>query len=190
MFGTAIRACLTLKCLQGWKGSVKATHFVIALHDHFTGKTRQALWKKSTNTSTNTPAVPETVNHADTDTNAAALPLETPVDDSWALDNINIRQIQPLIEAIDDDGSSFVTVNELNDFTNHRPKGWRRVHKPYIYPFYLTCVQSSSLDRLLDDRLRDDDELVLATDSKELRSYFRGFSGDPSFKPCRFLLSF
>ena len=133
MSGAVTRIRFTLRCLQGWKGSVKATHFVIALHDHFTAKAGQALRKTSTNTSTNTPPVPETANQTDTNTNTAALPAETPVDDSWALDYINIRRIQPLIEAIDDDGSSFVTVNELNDFTNNRPEGWRRVQKSSIY---------------------------------------------------------
>ena len=133
MFGTAIQVFLILRCSQGWKGTVKATHFVIALYDHFTAKAGQASQKISTNTSTDTPTVPETVNQTDTDTTTAALSPEAPVDDSWALDYINIRWIQPLIEAIDDDGSSFVTVKELNDFTNQRPEGWRRVPKLYIY---------------------------------------------------------
>ena len=42
--------------------------------------------------------------------------------------------------------------------------------------------QSSSLDRILDGRLRDDDELVLATDPKELCSHRRGVLGDASCK--------
>ena len=107
--------------LQGWKGSVKATHFVIALHDYFTAK---ASWKATiTNTSsTNAPA--ETVNNTD----ATLLP-DTPAKDSWALEYINVRLIQPLMEAIDDDASSFVTVSELNNFTSCRPKEWRQVFK-------------------------------------------------------------
>ena len=46
----------------------------------------------------------------------------------------------------------------------------------------LTYNQPSSLDRILDNRLRDDDELVLATDPKELGSYCHGVSWDASCK--------
>lgn len=79
------------------------------------------------------------VDNTSTDT-TVTLPTETLADDSWALQYINVRQIQPLIEAIDDDGSSFVTVNELNEFTSCRPKGWRRVHQLIIGSFYMTYI--------------------------------------------------
>ena len=160
---------------------MKATHFVIALHDHFTAK---ASRKTIANTSSaDVPA--ETVNNTDTNTDTTLSP-DTSVEDSWALQYITVRLIQPLIEAIDDDGSSFVTVSELNDFTSCRPTGWRRVLKLTIYSSFLTYIQSSSLDRILDGRLRNDDQLVLATDPKELGSYFRGFSGDSSCKSLQF----
>ena len=103
--------------LQGWKGSVKTTHFVIALHDYFAAKASRKATITNTS-STNAPA--ESVNNTDT----TILP-DTPAKDSWALEYINVRMVQPLIEAIDDDASSFVTVNELNDFTSCRPKEWR-----------------------------------------------------------------
>ena len=131
--------------LQGWKGSVKATHFVIALHDHFTARASQ---KTIANTSSaNVPA-------KKTDVDTTLLP-DTSAEDSWALEHINISLVHPLIEAIDNDGSSFVTVNELNDFTSARPGKWRRVRKLTIDYSCLTLTynQSSSLDRILDDRL-------------------------------------
>ena len=128
---------------------MKATHFVIALHDYFTVKAS----RKMTNTDTSSAdalagTLAETVNNTDTD----SLP-DTAVEDSWALEYINLRLVQPLVEAIDDDGSSFVTVSELNDFTSCRPKGWRRVLKLMIDPYCLTYNQPSSLDCILDDRL-------------------------------------
>lgn len=128
---------------------MKATHFVIALHDYFTTKASQKMITTVTSSADaleETPA--ETVNNTDTD----SLP-DTAVEDSWALEYINVRLIQPLIEAIDADGSSFVTVSELNDFTSCRPKGWRSVLKLMINSYYLTYNQSSSLDCILDDRL-------------------------------------
>jgi len=125
---------------QGWKGSVKATHLVIALHEHFTVQAGQASRKTNTHTSDDGSAETVTENNTTTDTTTATLPAETPADDSWALQYINVRQIQPLIEAIDDDGSSFVTVNELNEFTSCRPEGWRRVHELTMDSFDLTYI--------------------------------------------------
>lgn len=140
MFGIPIQSCLTRRLKQGWKGSVKATHFVIALHDHFTVKAGQASRKTNTHASDDASAETVTVNNTSTDTTTVTLPAETPADDSWALQYINVRQVQALIEAIDDDGSSFVTVNELNEFTSCRPKGWRRVHMLIIDPFHLIYI--------------------------------------------------
>lgn len=44
--------------------------------------------------------------------------------DLWALQYINVFRVQQLVEAIDDDVSSFVTVDEINAFTSERPLGW------------------------------------------------------------------
>ena len=123
---------------------MKATHFVMALHDYFTAKAARKPTISKTS-STNAPA--GSVNNADT----MFLP-GTPAKDSWTLQYINVRLIQPLIEAIDDDASSFVTVSELNDFTSCRPKEWRQVPKLTIYSSSLTYNQSSALDRILGDR--------------------------------------
>ena len=46
-------------------------------------------------------------------------------EDQWTLDYITILRVQPLIEAIDDDVSSFVTVSEVNAFTAAWPREWR-----------------------------------------------------------------
>ena len=102
------------------KGNVKATHFVIALRDYFTAKA-----SRNTIANTSSADVPaETVNNTGTNIDTTSSP-DTSAEDSWALEYINIRLVHPLIEAIDDDGSSFVTVNELNNFTSSRPEKWR-----------------------------------------------------------------
>jgi hypothetical protein len=51
------------------------------------------------------------------------LPLRRSKDD-WALQYISIYRIQPLVEALDDDVSSFVTISEVNVFTTARPEHW------------------------------------------------------------------
>lgn len=45
--------------------------------------------------------------------------------DVWALQYITVSRVQPLIEALDDDISSFVTISELNSFTRACPPEWR-----------------------------------------------------------------
>ena len=45
--------------------------------------------------------------------------------DLWALQYITLFRVQPLIEALDDDGSSFVTIAEVNAFTTAQPGHWR-----------------------------------------------------------------
>jgi hypothetical protein len=52
-----------------------------------------------------------------------------PVDrsDEWALAYLNVVRLQPISEAFDDDASGFITVAEVNAFTDSRPRGWRYV---------------------------------------------------------------
>lgn len=45
--------------------------------------------------------------------------------DAWTLKHINVQGTHPLLEAIDRDASSFVTIAEINSFTSRRPLGWR-----------------------------------------------------------------
>lgn len=51
----------------------------------------------------------------------------THVKDRWALEYIGVHLVRPLIEIIDDDLSSFVTITEVNAFTAARPAEWRYV---------------------------------------------------------------
>ncbi|KAL0568231.1 hypothetical protein V5O48_013758 [Marasmius crinis-equi] len=97
---------------MGWKGSVKAVYLVMALHDHFSAKLRDAPTEKYIKDNVSTKkARPE------------QLP-PTPPEDRWALKYISIDRVQPLIEALDEDGSSYITVSEVNTFTSSRPEGW------------------------------------------------------------------
>ena len=109
---------------KGWKGSVKATHLVIVLYDHFALKATRASYRMVIDRSQPQPSErAETANHMDTIA-ANALP-ETPMEDMWVLEYISVNRIQTLMEALDDDRSSFVTVDEVNKFTSRRPEGWR-----------------------------------------------------------------
>jgi hypothetical protein len=46
-------------------------------------------------------------------------------EDLWAVQFLDLHCLQPIYEAIDDDSSGFVTVEELNLFTSSRPLDWR-----------------------------------------------------------------
>ena len=99
-----IRGCYALMpliALQGWRGSTKARHFVLALRDYFREKMEE---KKRTN-------------------NYEASRINE--HDEWALEWINVTRMQPIVEAFDDDASNFITVTEANDLTTSRPRDWR-----------------------------------------------------------------
>ncbi len=84
---------------QAWNRSVKAKHLVLALHDYFIEKLR---------------------------------PLGPPDDpipaeyekDRWTLAYLNSPHLQPLLEAIDDDATGFITIREINTFVESKPKEW------------------------------------------------------------------
>ena len=108
---------------KGWKASVKATHLVLALYDHLKLK---SVHKIAPSLGESQPGESAKDSNNVATIAASALP-ETSVEDMWALEYITMDKIQPLIEALDDDGSSFVRVNEVNEFTSSRPDGWRQV---------------------------------------------------------------
>ena len=50
------------------------------------------------------------------------------MEDSWVLHCINVAHVQPIVEALDEDGSGFISVKEANGFAGSRPMGWRYVN--------------------------------------------------------------
>lgn len=91
--------------MKGWRGNVKARHFVLALRDHY-------LEKLSSETKGVLDMSTSSINNC-TDP------------DAWAIKYIDIMWVQPILEAIDDDASGFITVAEVNHFTSSRPVDWR-----------------------------------------------------------------
>jgi len=66
---------------------------------------------------------PPTSGEKDVDPLTVAQPAQITNDD-WTKSYINVTHLQPIQEAIDDDGSGFINVHEVNTFTLDRPKGW------------------------------------------------------------------
>ncbi|KAF8912079.1 hypothetical protein CPB84DRAFT_751308 [Gymnopilus junonius] len=112
---------------MGLKRSVKATTFVLTFRDHI-------LNDRST---TNTPYVPPlSPLHPESspfllstdDVSTGEKPLAnmgTGKDaDIWLLKYIDVTHVRPIVEAIDEDGSGFISVKEANKFAISRPTGW------------------------------------------------------------------
>jgi hypothetical protein len=96
---------------------VKARHFVMALRDFYEEQSRKSLDRAVRLTQAEKQL-----------TEPDVLALNT---DQWALEYITIHHVQPLIEALDDDVSGFVTIAEVNDFTTSRPANWSYVALGY-----------------------------------------------------------
>ncbi|KAI9448651.1 hypothetical protein F5148DRAFT_1153428 [Russula earlei] len=93
---------------MGWRGNVKARHFVLAFRDYYLERLNSGA-KSVLGMSTSG------INH--------------PVDpDAWAVKYIDIIRLQPIMEAIDDDSSGFITIGEMNRFTASRPIDWSLPH--------------------------------------------------------------
>jgi len=44
--------------------------------------------------------------------------------DPWAVAYLTIQNLQPIMEELDDDGSGFITTEEVNMFYTECPEGW------------------------------------------------------------------
>ncbi|KAI0699900.1 hypothetical protein C8T65DRAFT_296564 [Cerioporus squamosus] len=128
---------------MGWKGSVKAKHLVMALRDHFAEGSHAALAAIRVITQEKKdggdPAAAAQVIEEIADIANRTDPHTAP-EDEWALQFITVLRVQPLIEALDDDVSSFVTVAEANAFTAARPQNWSLPHwiAYWTYGFEMT----------------------------------------------------
>ncbi|KAI0249342.1 hypothetical protein BJV78DRAFT_1155917 [Lactifluus subvellereus] len=98
---------------MGWRGSVKARHFVLALQDHF----QDML-----------PSESEDMFDMGVDAMNSS-----PNSHTWALQFVNLTRLQPILEAIDGDTSGFITIAEVNRFTSSRPDDWSL---PYWVAFW------------------------------------------------------
>ncbi|KAG6914921.1 hypothetical protein DXG01_014457 [Tephrocybe rancida] len=109
---------------MGWKGTVKSRRFVLALRDHYLG-----LPVKKSNLGHDIVESGQTpfAHHIYSDVGAThnVNPEATPnSNDAWTSAYFNMTYIQAISEAIDDDGSGFITVQEVNYFTASCPPKW------------------------------------------------------------------
>ncbi|KAJ7262295.1 hypothetical protein B0H12DRAFT_1105150 [Mycena haematopus] len=89
---------------MGWRGSVKARHFVMALRDYYQENTE------------------------DSDSAAGVASGKKRNPDDWALAYLNVSRLHSISEALDEDASGFITVAEANEYTTSRPLDWSLTH--------------------------------------------------------------
>ncbi|KIM34875.1 hypothetical protein M413DRAFT_450024 [Hebeloma cylindrosporum] len=121
--------------LMGLKGSVKAKTFVLTFRDHLL-----AVQSRSGSMAAS-PILPHSASSSfdSEDSILFSPPFETPkipantlsadfirpeMEDLWVLNCINVTHVQPIVEALDEDGSGFISVKEANKFAGSRPTGW------------------------------------------------------------------
>lgn len=88
---------------QGWKRNVRADLFAITLRGHFVDKLTPIYGPR------------------DFASSAQA--------DDWTLEYMNMSYLQQIKEAFDQDGSGWVTISDVNRFSESQPDylGWRYV---------------------------------------------------------------
>jgi len=105
----------------------------MAIHDHFDAKSGAAL-KHIYSLTSNATDVSAEDRLKEIATLAKDVIPSMPPEDQWALEFISVHRVRPLIEAVDDDCSSFASVAEVNAFTASRPAGWRYVIDLFSLP--------------------------------------------------------
>ncbi|KAG6908277.1 hypothetical protein DXG01_005483 [Tephrocybe rancida] len=111
---------------MGWKITAKARHFALALRDFYMDRAGDKGAVHDTPQLALSPLVaPNATDEAgqmpQQSLSAATIKNSN---DSWTTQYISISYLQSIAEAIDDDGSGFVSIREVNDFTEVRPPGW------------------------------------------------------------------
>lgn len=130
--------------LQGWRASVKNRVFIMGLHDYYQDRYAMALAKSRTYGGTDVlkSSAPNIANVSVTAEIESANPAEratspdpdeyvipvcsdkSVLDDKDYLQYLTMPYLSATSEAFDEDGSGFVRISEVNDFTSEKPEDW------------------------------------------------------------------
>ncbi|KAG6809584.1 hypothetical protein H0H92_015668 [Tricholoma furcatifolium] len=107
---------------MSWKGTVKSRHFVLALRDYFMNG--QKVWQSPISSASQIQSPPPTSLDTPEKENIEFPAAAAYIHDEWAELYIDVTYLRAISEAIDDDGSGFINIQEVNTFTTTRPEGW------------------------------------------------------------------
>ena len=100
---------------------------MLALHDYYTDKLSKVGSETPTVDRGSQGSIPSPPAPSPRPLKSGTSTVFRRQDDKWALAYINAAYVQPILEAVDDDGTGFVSVKEVNTFVGSRPDGWRSV---------------------------------------------------------------
>ncbi|SJK96921.1 uncharacterized protein ARMOST_00170 [Armillaria ostoyae] len=106
---------------MAWRGSVKAKHLVLALHDYLIDKLGALSASPIMSPGASEPGSPMISPISAVTDDFFSLKCKN---DRWALAYFNVAHVQPILEAMDDDATGFITTKEINNFTKSIPPGW------------------------------------------------------------------
>ncbi|KIK51722.1 hypothetical protein GYMLUDRAFT_265701 [Collybiopsis luxurians FD-317 M1] len=120
---------------MGWKSTVKARSMAMGLREYYSerrkdiqSRDRQLMESISaivhSTDDSEAHQVQEIKDIMDSTDHMKGKPTPSYTKDDWALDYITIPRIQTLLEALDDDSSTLISVAEANSFTTARPADW------------------------------------------------------------------
>jgi len=132
MFRRSFRCGISNWYFENWRSSVKARHFVFALHDYYIDRLTNphiaGVFHHAEDKLSALGSVPHTPTFSqagtDIDVDEISSRLEEIERDAWCLPFLSVSFAPAILEAIDDDSSSFVKIKEANSFSSSRPYGW------------------------------------------------------------------
>ncbi|KAF9000403.1 hypothetical protein BDQ17DRAFT_1327703 [Cyathus striatus] len=106
-----------------WKGNIKAVDFMFALRDYFSSLSQGSKNSFAQRLADNVETKSESSPHTSDNAHDVTKPMPQ-TGDEWIKLYIDASHIQPILEAIDDDGSGYINIQEVNCFTSNCPNGW------------------------------------------------------------------
>ncbi|KAG6905943.1 hypothetical protein DXG01_016775 [Tephrocybe rancida] len=141
----------------GWKSTVKARHLVLRLRDFYIDRSHSNGDAPDSQHQMSPPATTDLNDSADQPSQQAV----EDDDDAWAIGYINVSYLQAIVEAIDDGGSGFVGIREVNGFIDWKPPGltiaqytdkiYRLLRKIYKLRYKVLLENLRLLDNYLDE---------------------------------------
>ncbi|KAJ7325560.1 hypothetical protein DFH08DRAFT_886888 [Mycena albidolilacea] len=110
---------------ERWQSNVKARSFALGLRYHFIEKFTMSQTHDHEGDSF----------EVDDETASISLvggqnipPAAKQEDDRWALAYLGVTYLHQIIEAVDDDGAGYLSINVVNQFCRRRPEKWSLLH--------------------------------------------------------------
>ncbi|KAJ7157924.1 hypothetical protein C8R43DRAFT_996328 [Mycena crocata] len=109
---------------QGWKGSAKTRPLVLSIRDYFVERVEHSKLASAPKDSLQKRPVSTVPGQEDDNDDDPEADISVPLPDSWMIAYLQVKRLRYLQQAFDADCSGFVTISEINSFTQGRPLDW------------------------------------------------------------------